>query len=70
MTTELILLSSAGSSAGGNLLYQWGDNTWGQVGDGTATNHTTPQKIGIATDWNKISAGGDFVLATKPDNSL
>jgi len=44
-------------------LYAWGDNTYGQVGDGSVTNATTPQPIG--TGFTDIAAGDYHSLAVK-----
>ncbi len=48
-------------------LYCWGRNDLGQLGDGTSCPHspydcadkTTPTRIGAATDWTSIAAGGE-----------
>src|SRR5690349_12371564 len=52
-------------------LWAWGDNFWGQVGDGTFGNQkTVPTKIGTATNWKSIAAGMMFSLAIKTDGTL
>ncbi|MBK8657880.1 MAG: hypothetical protein IPN22_03125 [Bacteroidetes bacterium] len=38
-------------------LWAWGYNGYGQLGDGTATNRTTPVQIGSATNWAKVECG-------------
>jgi alpha-tubulin suppressor-like RCC1 family protein len=52
-------------------LWAWGDNFWGQLGDGhmfTKTN--TPQQIGANTNWQTIAAGGTHSVALQADGSL
>ena len=40
------------------LLYGWGRNFNGQLGDGTRTHRSSPVQIGSLTNWSQISAGG------------
>ena len=54
-------------------LWGWGDNTWGQLGDGTlqtsrANIGTSPKQIG--TGFSSIAAGSSHSLALKSDASL
>ncbi|MCL2155094.1 MAG: hypothetical protein FWH53_05465 [Leptospirales bacterium] len=51
-------------------LWAWGSNNYGQLGDGTTTDSTSPVKIGIDTDWKTVSAGNGYTLAIKEDGSL
>jgi ELWxxDGT repeat protein len=51
-------------------LWAWGDNTSGQLGDGTVISRSSPVQIGSSTDWQSVSAGGIFTLAIKTDGSL
>ncbi len=48
-------------------LWAWGDNSWGQLGDGTKTNKYVPNQIGMATNWASISAGQQFGAALQSD---
>lgn len=41
-----------------NTLWCWGKNDQGQLGLGDQATRNVPAKVGIATDWNAISAGG------------
>ena len=49
-------------------LWAWGDNTWGQLGDGTYTKRSKPVKI--MDNAASVSAGSNHGLVIKKDNSL
>lgn len=51
-------------------LWAWGDNEYGQLGDGTTTSRSTPTQIGSANNWESILAGSRFTLAIKVDGTL
>ena len=69
---------SAGAGTGTSLaiktdgtLWAWGDNTFGQLGDGTTTNKNQPIQIGTATNWWKIASHcSEHSLAIKTDGTL
>ncbi|MBA6153166.1 T9SS type A sorting domain-containing protein [Gelidibacter maritimus] len=51
-------------------LWAWGDNSGGQLGDGTTTTKRVPTKIGTDTDWEAIATGYQHVIAIKTDGTL
>lgn len=52
-------------------LWSWGVNTFGQLGDGTATLRISPVSvIGGFTDWIQISAHTQHTLALRSDRTL
>lgn len=49
---------------GAGALYCWGDNTYGQLGDGTFTNNHSPVLVsGMSSGVTKVAAGGYFTCA-------
>jgi alpha-tubulin suppressor-like RCC1 family protein len=50
-------------------LWAWGDNQFGQVGNGTLTSQNAPVRIGTDTNWQVTSAGSSSVAA-KADGTL
>jgi len=54
-------------------LWAWGPNTNGQLGlneAGASLYRSSPTQVGVATNWNKVSAGPFHSLATKTDGTL
>ena len=51
-------------------LWAWGENTYGQLGDGTTTWRTAPVQVGTDRNWVMVAAGSDHSLALKADGTL
>ncbi|TNF27019.1 MAG: hypothetical protein EP329_20220 [Deltaproteobacteria bacterium] len=54
----------------GGTAWCWGDNTYGELGDGTTVSTTAPGQVGTDTDWAEISAGERHTCAIKTDGTL
>src|SRR5206468_10555903 len=52
------------------LVYGWGLNSSGQLGDGTTTGRTTPKLVPTLTGVTKLAAGAAHVLAVTWDGRL
>ena len=51
-------------------LYTWGNNQYGQLGDGTITSRSSPTKIGTKNDWKYIATGIGHSLAINEAGEL
>jgi hypothetical protein len=63
----------AGSQAGiktNGTLWAWGTNDYGQLGDGTTTNRSSPVQIGTGTNWRYVRMGTSATFAIKTDGTL
>ncbi len=50
--------------------YCWGDNFYGQIGDGTETNRNTPTRVGGEVLFASISAGWDHTCGLATDQAV
>jgi alpha-tubulin suppressor-like RCC1 family protein len=52
-------------------LWTWGQNFYGQLGDNSITNRSSPaQTMSVATNWKTVFAGGNHTAAIKTDGTL
>jgi alpha-tubulin suppressor-like RCC1 family protein len=53
-------------------LWAWGNNARGQLGGGTNSpgGRPSPAQVGTSADWNAVSGGNLFTLASRSDGSL
>ena len=52
-------------------LWAWGYNSFGQLGDNTTSNRSSPvQVISGGTNWKQVSGGFGHTMATKTDGTL
>jgi alpha-tubulin suppressor-like RCC1 family protein len=54
----------------GGSLWSWGDNAYGQLGDGTRNDEMEPKRVPGEDVWSKVSAGRDFSAAVRDDGAL
>ena len=46
-------------------LWCWGANSYGQLGDGTLDDRTSPRQVGALTAWAAVDSGYDHTCATR-----
>lgn len=51
-------------------LWAWGTGTSGQVGDNASVSRFAPVRVGAATNWTKVSSGGNASAAIRADGTL
>ena len=74
-TDELESAASAASASVTPIVYvaplwAWGQNYWGQLGDGTVINRSSPVQVGSGTKWLNVSQGASLTIAKKTDGTL
>jgi alpha-tubulin suppressor-like RCC1 family protein len=47
----------------------WGDNFWGEIGDGTTTNRSAPTQVGTGQVWRGVTAGGGHTCGVQLDGT-
>ncbi|MBK6329944.1 MAG: T9SS type A sorting domain-containing protein [Bacteroidetes bacterium] len=62
--TQTVALKTNGS------LWSWGQNQYGQLGDGTNVNKNIPTMISNESGWLAVDCGDTYTLALKIDGSL
>ncbi|MBN2611335.1 MAG: DNRLRE domain-containing protein [Bacteroidales bacterium] len=55
---------------GDGTLWAWGDNSYGQLGDGTIIGKNLPVQVGDQSDWKQVSAGYTHAAGIKNDGTL
>lgn len=60
---------SAGIRSDGTL-WTWGYNAYGELGDGTTADKSSPTQVGSLTNWIDVSAGNSNTFAIKSDGTL
>ncbi len=51
-------------------VWTWGNNTYGQLGDGTISNSSTPAQVAVLTDVIAIASGAYHSLAKQSDGTI
>ncbi len=63
-------IRTGGVLEGGGALWAWGDNSFGQLGDGTLERRTRPVRIGDRDDWTFTTAGAGHGLGVTTGGEL
>lgn len=51
-------------------LWCWGENIYGQLGDGTHSSSSTPRRIGETSTWQSVTAAWDHTCGVRTDGTL
>jgi alpha-tubulin suppressor-like RCC1 family protein len=51
-------------------LWAWGNNLYGELGDGTTTRRLSPKRVGSVNSWTAVAAGDIHTLALRADGTL
>jgi alpha-tubulin suppressor-like RCC1 family protein len=73
--TSGVLQVSAGEEhalaiTSGGIVWAWGSNSFGQLGDGTLTGHDTPEQVAGLSGIRQVAAGVAHSLALKSDGTV
>ena len=53
-----------------NLLYMWGDNTYGQLGSSDTMSRSRPNQVGVTDQYSHVAIGDNCTYAVKTDGTL
>jgi alpha-tubulin suppressor-like RCC1 family protein len=70
VATCTLLLPKRALSASSFSVWAWGNNAFGQLGNGTTTSSSVPVQVGTATNWASIAAGDFHTVAVRADGTL
>jgi len=51
-------------------LWGWGDNNYGELGDGSTSDRYSPVQIGTDNDWKMVAAGAYYTFGIKNNGTL
>ena len=51
-------------------LYTFGSDTFGELGDGTIVDKSSPVQVGSLTNWKQVASGYYHIAAVKTDGTL
>ena len=51
-------------------LWCWGENRFGQLGDGTTSDRVNPRRVGTGRDWTRVGTTSGHTCAIKTDRTL
>ena len=51
-------------------LYAWGNNSYGQLGQGNNTHYSSPIQVGAATNWSQVNCGYYNTVALQSNGTL
>ncbi len=63
-------LKNGAALSNAGVLWTWGDNNDGQIGDGTTTDRPSPVAISGITSVHSIASGSNNIMALKTDGTL
>jgi alpha-tubulin suppressor-like RCC1 family protein/Flp pilus assembly pilin Flp len=71
--TSGVLCGVGGALVGGTAIEGWGDDSYGEMGDGNtnaSTYDTSPQSVTSRCDFSQVAAGDWFFLGLTPDGTV
>ena len=70
-TDNLYVVGATAAIKTDGTLWTWGGNSYGQLGDNTVANKSSPvQTIAGGNNWKQVSVGRSHISAIKTDNTL
>ena len=67
---NIVMVSDRAAISMNGILWAWGSNHRGLLGDGTTISRHSPVRIGAATNWVSVSAGCSHTVGVRTDGTL